>query len=294
MFGSTLRQDWLALIGFGACAIRSKRPMLGGFLLAYAGLIRAFPAVCVLMLPVPILWALFDQLRSRLKLDLRDILIGQLQPLRAVAGALLALIVLVGGSSAIFGFHDSWVNWIEKIKIHATGPSINSVGLRAAIMYEPDHIAQLVIRDDLAEPWEDWQRYQSAAFERRRPAFLMIDFLMLGLVLFAARKRPLEQVAMLGLLTIGFFFYPSNYYCHYIFLLPLAAAFHEGNRDAPEDRFFAWGVATMLGLCIAQAFTMTRDVGWSDVRYAVQSFELVIASLLFVIPLAWNRRSANG
>lgn len=249
----------MGLIGVGVGAIRSKRLRLGGFLLAYAGLIRAFPAVCVLMLPVPSLWAIFDKLRSRLKLDFRQILIGQLQPLRAVAGALLALIVLIGGSSAIFGFQDSWVNWIEKIKIYATGPSINSVGLRAAIMYEPDHIAQLVIRNDLAEPWEDWQRYQNAAFERRRPAFLMIDFPML--VLFAARQRPLEQVAILGLLTIAFLFYPSNYYCHYIFLLPLAAAFNQGNRDEPEDRFFASGVAAMLGFCIAQDFTMTMDVG---------------------------------
>jgi hypothetical protein len=294
MFGSTLRQDWLALIGFGACAIRTKRAMLGGFLLAYAGLIRAFPAVCVLMLPVPILWAIFDRLRSRLKLNLRDILIEQIEPLRAIAGAALALIVLVGGSSALFGFHGSWVSWAEKIKIHATGPSINSVALRAAVMYEPEHIAQQVIRNDLAEPWEDWQRYQNAAFERRRPAFLMINFLILGLVIFAARKRPLEQVAMLGLLTIAFLFYPSNYYCHYIFLLPLAAVFNQGNRDEPEDRFFAWGVATLLGLCIAQAFTMTMDVGWSDVRYAAQSFELVIASVCFAIPLAWRQRAPKA
>jgi hypothetical protein len=287
LVGSTLRQDWLVAMGLGACALKKKRPILGGVLLAYAGLIRAFPAVAAMMLPVPALWAAADFVRARRRAprgpELREIAKSQRASLRATAGAAAAVIVLVAVSSGMFGYQGAWGNWFKKIAVHATGPSVNNVGLRNVLMFEPSHIGRRVIRDDRPEPWEAWQQYQMAAFARRRPLFWLGNALMLGLVLLAARKRPLEQVALLGLLTVPFLFYPSNYYCHYIFLLPMAAA---GSDPAdPRDRPFALGVAALMGMCVAQYFSMAE--GWSDVRYTYQSFALLIGSLAFVLPLAW-------
>src|SRR5262249_259823 len=46
LVGSTLRQDWLVALGLGACALQQQRWFLGGMFVAYAGLIRAFPAAC--------------------------------------------------------------------------------------------------------------------------------------------------------------------------------------------------------------------------------------------------------
>jgi hypothetical protein len=161
---------------------------------------------------------------------------------------------------------------------------VNNVGLRNVLMFEPEHIGRNVIRDGRPEPWEAWQQYQTAAFARRRPLFWLGNLLMLGLVLLACRGRPLEQVALLGLLTVPFLFYPSNYYCHYIFLLPLAAASRDGND--PRDRAFALGVAALMAMCVAQYFSMAE--GWSDVRYTYQSIALLLGSLGFVLPLAWE------
>jgi hypothetical protein len=42
--GSTLRNDWMVLLGLGACALRAERPFVGGAALAGAAMIRAFPA----------------------------------------------------------------------------------------------------------------------------------------------------------------------------------------------------------------------------------------------------------
>jgi hypothetical protein len=288
LVGSTLRQDWLVAAGLGACALRRKRWLLGGALLAYSGLIRAFPAMAAMFLPVPVLWAVIDFLRTQRRLlrdaDVREIVARERPALLATAGAAAAVIVLVGLSSAMFGWSGAWGNWMKKIEIHATGPSVNNVGLRNVLMFEPSHIARRVIRDDRPEPWEDWQRYQVSAFARRKSIFYLVNLVFAGLALLACRKRPLEQVALLGLTTVPFIFYPSNYYCHFIFLLPMAAAFRDA--DDPRDKGFALGVAALLAICVAQYFALIET--WSDLRYTYQSFALLGGCLAFVLPLAWQ------
>ena len=288
LVGSTLRQDWLVAAGLGACALRKERWLLGGALLAYAGLIRAFPALAAMVLPVPILWAVVDFVRAKRRLprgpEVREIAARERPALRATAGAAAAVLVLVLATTALFGWQGSWGSWIKKIEIHATGPSVNNVGLRNVLMFEPSHIAKRVIRDDLPEPWSDWSRFQVEAFARRRVLFYLINAVVAALVLLAARKRPLEQVALLGLMMVPFIFYPSNYYCHFLFLLPMAAASRDGSD--PRDRAFSLGVASLLGICVAQYFSLAE--GWSDLRYTYQSFALLIGFFLFVLPLAWE------
>jgi hypothetical protein len=288
LVGSTLRQDWLVATGLGACAIRARRPLLGGVLIAYAGLIRAFPAVAAMVLPVPVLWAVVDFVRARRRLprgpELREIAGVQRQSLRATAGAALAVVVLILVTSAMFGWKGAWGNWFRKIEVHATGPSVNNVGLRNVLMFEPSHIGRNVIREGRPEPWEAWQQYEIAAFARRRPLFWLGNALMLGLVLLACRGRPLEQVALLGLLVVPFIFYPSNYYCHYVFLLPMAAAARDGSDE--HDKPFAIGVLALMAMCVAQGFSYFES--WSDVRFTYQSIALLLGSLVFVLPLAWE------
>jgi hypothetical protein len=239
-------------------------------------------------LPIPIVWAVIDFVRAQRRAprgpELRQILAGQRTALRAMAGAVGAVAILFIASSALFGLRGSWGNWAKKIEIHATGPSVNNVGLRNVLMFEPSHIGKRVIRDDRPEPWEDWQRYQVNAFARRRVLFYLLNLAFLALLMLAARGRPLEQVALLGLTAVPFLFYPSNYYCHFVFLLPMAAASRDG--DDPRDRTFALGVASLMGICVAQYFTMKE--GWSDLRYTYQSFALLIGFLLFGLPLAWE------
>jgi hypothetical protein len=285
LMGSTLRQDWLVAAGLGACALRAKRPFLGGFLLAYAGLIRAFPAVAALFVVVPILWYLIDRLRARRGLPgVAELRAHERPALRATAGAATAVIGLIVVTSLLFGLQGAWGNWLKKIEIHATGPSVNNVGLRNVLMFEPHHAAKAVLRAGYPEPWVDWQRHQTEAFARRRVLFYLGNALFLALALLACRGRPIEQTALLGLLTIPFLFYPSNYYCHYIFLLPLAAAARDGSD--PRDRTFALGTAALLGICVGQYFTLLET--WSDLRYTYQSIVLLVGSLLFVLPLAWG------
>ena len=286
LLGSTLRQDWLAALGLGIAALASGRAALGGALLAYGGLIRAFPALAAIFLLAPIAWALVER-RARLGT------VAAVEPsaVRAVVGAAIAIVLLLGASTVLFGAGEGWGTWLGKIRMHAVEPSVNNVGLRNVLAFSPEHVAERSLRPGRPEPWTEWQRRQRETLARRRPLFLALVVLAAALAILAARGRPPHHAAVIGLLLVPIIFYPSNYYCHFVFLLPLAAA-----PAGPRDRTFAWIVAVVAALCVAQWTTV--DERWSDVRYTKQSLALLAAIAAILVPLAaanlWRRTSPSS
>jgi hypothetical protein len=294
LMGSTLRQDWLVAVGLGACALKRGRHFLGGFLLAYGGLIRAFPALAALFLMVPVAWWLIDLVLARRAAGARAAaepsLVQSVRPslwkqqrgtLLAIGGAAACVIGLVLVTGAFFGFQDGWATWIKKIEMHAVGPSTNNVGLRNVLSWRPHETGEALVRSNMPEPWDVWQREQVSNFATLRPLFYLLNLTAFALVFLACRGRPLHQVSLLGLLLIPFLFYPSNYYCHFIFLLPMAVVDARPGED--RDRTVGWVLLVLCGMCVAQYFTLAE--GWSDMRYTYQSFVLLIGFALILIPL---------
>jgi hypothetical protein len=283
LMGSTLRQDWLVALGLGACAIKKERYALGGALMAYGGLIRAFPAMATFFFLVPMAWFAFDAWWSRRKLPTKaEWRAGQRPALRAFTAAAICVVVLVAATSAKFGFKGSWMAWKEKIEIHATGPSTNNVGLRNVLAFNPNLSAKALAEHRRPGPWDDWGTAQRMTFEARRPLFYAILLLATALGLLACRGRRLEEIALIGLLLIPFYFYPSNYYCHFVFLLPMAVVGPKLDRE----RSFAIVFIVLAGMCIGQYFTLAE--GWTDLRYTYQSFLLLIGFGIILAHLAWE------
>jgi hypothetical protein len=283
LMGSTLRQDWLVALGFGACAIKKQRYLLGGVLMAYGGLIRAFPAMATFFFMVPLAWFAFDYWWAKRKMPtLAEWREGQRPANRAFVGAAACVIGLVALTSLIFGFKDSWIAWKEKIEIHATGPSTNNVGLRNVLAFNPNLSAKALTQSHRAGPWNDWGTTQKMTFAARRPLFYAILLIATALALIACRGRRLEEVALIGLLLIPFYFYPSNYYCHFVFLLPMAVVRPRLDRD----KTFATVFIVLAAMCIGQAFTLNE--GWTDLRYTYQSFLLLIGFSYILAHLAWE------
>jgi hypothetical protein len=283
LMGSTLRQDWLVALGIGACALKKGRYVLGGVLMAYGGLIRAFPAMATFFLLVPLLWFAVDAWRARRKLPtVAEWRAGQRPALRAFAGAAACVIFFVGLTSILFGFRDSWIAWKEKIEIHATGPSTNNVGLRNVLAFSPDLSAKALTEHRRPGPMGDWGYTQQTTFAARRPVFWAILLVATALALLACRGRRLEESALIGLLLIPFYFYPSNYYCHFVFLLPMAVVRPREDRD----RTFARVFIVLAAMCIGQYFTLAE--GWTDLRYTYQSFLLLIGFTFILFDLAWE------
>jgi len=281
--GSTLRQDWLVALGLGVCAIKRKRPGLGGALIAYSGLIRAFPAMAVFFFIVPPAWFALDHVLSKKRLpSVAELRASQRPALRAVFGAGVCVASVVALTSVMFGFGGSWMAWQEKIGHHASDPSTNNVGLRNVLSFDPDFSAERLIAKVQSAPDAEWVRTQRATFAARSPLFYGILLIVTALALLACRGRSVEQAAVMGLLLIPFVFYPSNYYCHFVFLLPLAVA---GSRDE-RDPIFAWVFVVLAALCVAQVFTLRET--WVDLRYTYQSFLLLIAFVAIMARLAWQ------
>lgn len=290
LMGSTLRQDWLVALGLGACALQQRRPFLGGFLLAYAGLIRAFPALAALFLLVPVLLFFASEVAHRRRpWNLRALAAAQGQALRAIAGAAVAVVGLVLLTSGVFGFDAAWKGWFTKIEMHAVGPSTNNVGLRNLLSYRPADTTRLLARQQVADVWGEWDRRQVRNFQELWPLFYGINALALGLLILGVARRPLHQVTLLGLLLVPFFFYPSNYYCHFVFLLPMAVA--AGTRDGPageaqeeRDRLFGLVVVVLAGMSVGQYFSLRA--GGADERYTLQSALLLAGFASILLALA--------
>jgi hypothetical protein len=133
-----------------------------------------------------------------------------------------------------------------------------------------------------AGPWGDWGNAQRMTFAARRPLFYAILLIATALGLLACRGRGLAESALIGLLLIPFYFYPSNYYCHFVFLLPMAVV---GPR-LDRERTFATVFIVLAAMCIGQYFTLAE--GWTDLRYTYQSFILLIGFGIILAYLAWE------
>lgn len=233
--GATLRHDWMAYLAFGACALRRERWTLAGFFLAMATLIRAFPALSLIALGIPAFWQVAESLWIERKLPKLSALIEQQRwALRVALAAAVTAVVAVVASSAILG-HDAWPLWWSKVSHLTADPHANHISLRS-----------LIAGSDFD---------QHSVLRSRMPVFIVACAVYLGLIAIGARGRRPEQIAMLGMITLPIFFDPSNYYIHFMWLLPMILI--EQPRDAERSIHGndAWAWISLLLMCGAQYWT---------------------------------------
>ncbi|HVR62294.1 MAG TPA: discoidin domain-containing protein [Polyangia bacterium] len=294
VMGSTLRQDWMCGMALAACAFKRRRYALGGGLVAYAGLIRAFPALAAFMMCAPGIWWVIETVRGEKKLPGWAALREALRPtLKAIAGGVGTMVALVALSSAMFGLSASWGTWLTKIRLHAEKPNTNHVGLRNVLAFDPNRIGQRVVDNRQVESWATWQREQLERFESRKPVFYVGVLAFTALAFAACRRRRLDQAALAGLMLIPIFFYPANYYCHFVWLLPLIGTRDRQPREEPVgDWLFAYVSAVLLAMTVAQYPTLFT--GWSDVVYTWQSVILLVGFAAILGGLAWDAWRGRG
>ena len=225
--GSTLRNDWMAALGLGVCALKVRRWYLGGALLAYAGMIRAFPGIAVMGLAVPPLWWLYDR---RKKPRLRDFARTHEGALRAIGAAAITVLVLVTLSSVVLG-PSAWVGWAKKAAVLTSGYHVNHVSYHSIISTD----------------YETWEMMDGWTHSFPRIALYGLGIVGFGvLTVRAARNRAPHHAALTALFLIPVAFYAANYYYHYVFLLPLLAI-----ADGAERRDARlW--ALLMGMCAAE------------------------------------------
>jgi hypothetical protein len=199
--GSFLRHDWLAYLGLGACALKRQRHALGGVLLASSAMIRAFPAVALVGAMLPMLWWIGEQWYVRRRPpSIREILAEQRAAVRIALGGFGAVLVLFLFSAAVLPV-SAWGHWLVKVGQLSSDPHPSCLSLISLVA--------------------GWEFNQVRILRDRLPVFIAGLAFFIGLVVMAARGKRPEQTAVLGLMLIPVVFYPSSYYIHFVFLLPL-------------------------------------------------------------------------
>ena len=246
--GSTLRNDWMVLLGLGVCALASRRWFLAGLLLGWGAMIRAFPVLALVFLAAPIAWRLLAAVRTR-RADSDDdaSALLQLLPLVKVGAGVFVVVVVLGGLSASrFGIERSWGAWSQKISMHANKPNVNHIGIIASVSYEPDNLWHN-LRARGEDP-EQWGPLTAQTMKDRRWITIagMLFYTLLGIV--ACRRLRLSDAAVIGTLMIPIYFYPANYYLHILFIWPLLLA-----AGAGLDRSRDWSLIAPLFLASAHS-----------------------------------------
>ena len=246
--GATLRHDWMAALGFGACALRRRWWVLGGALLAWAALIRAFPVLALVAVAFPALQRWRDE-RRRLGAwpGLSSLRVAERPTLRVFAGAALCVAAAWLGSSLLLGF-GAWPAWLRKVMLLEGGMHVNHLGLRSLFGLDP------------AKTWAAARQLgpEAPLALAQLGGYGLTLLAYLGVAFVAARRMRPERAALLGLALIPIVFYPANYYVHCLFLLALLA--REGRAEASGfgERSLrgraVWVV--LLAMCVAEYATV--------------------------------------
>jgi hypothetical protein len=237
--GATLRHDWLMYIGLGACALKRERWALGGFFLALSTLIRAFPAITLVTAVFPALWWLGEQRRAQGRWpNLAEIRSAQRPLIRVLGSALVTAVVLVAITTARWS-PSAWTDWLAKVAQLSADAHGNSIALRGLIA--------------------GWQAGHGQLLQARWPLLAAGMLLFTGMVLLYCRQKPLERASIAGLILVPVVFYAANYYLHIVCFLPLLAVERRLKRHeaaAPVSAADAWAWLILLGLCVAQYWTV--------------------------------------
>jgi hypothetical protein len=201
--GAFLRYDWLFWTVGAVCMLRQRRPALAGFAMAYASLLRIFPACLFAGLALKALGEAAVQRRIEPVLRLR----------RVASGAVVAVILLVAGSVTLTGRSDAWREFNDNTRRFLTTEARNFIGLSAVASYRPSMREELAWDPLKADPFADWEASQAEAQRQARPGLLVASLAFAALVAAAARQREDWVAAILGMglapiaLKLGHYYY---------------------------------------------------------------------------------------
>ena len=286
--GSTLRSDWMVLIGLGVCALRSRRLVLAGMLLGWAAMIRAFPALALAFLAAPIGWRLFDAMRAPATDGEAKRPWVELGPLLKVGAGVFVVVVALGAmSTATFGWEQSWGAWSQKMSIHANRPNVNHLGLTALASFDTDNLwSNLRKRGEDPELWGP----RTAETMRDRRWLIIAGMLFYtALAIVACRRLRLADAAVIGTMMIPIYFYPSNYYLHVLFIWPLMLAGWPGGQ---RDKQWSVVAATVLLACAIMWFGWLIPGNYGQFLFC-SGVLLVTIVVLLSIPVKGDRNPAR-
>jgi hypothetical protein len=280
--GAFLRWDWIFYFVGGVCLVRKEKPMLGGFFLGYAALLRVFPGFCVvgplLVVAQQLMgtpsndrpwWKPQPAANARelfMRVDRRWLrFFGGL----AIAGAVLIPISLVKSNGIA-----SYVDFYKNSQKHNKTPLTNYMGLKTVMIYRPWEAGSKLKNDKLQDPWGHWKEVKFETGKKTAPLLHLAQLAFLVLLWRALRGvKPWVALSM-GTMFMAIIFELTCYYYSFVFVVALL--YEE------KEEIGAW----LLG---AMALTGFFDWGplrgmshWLDEQYTAMS-AVIVAAFVWIL-----------
>lgn len=195
--GAFLRLDWVTMIVIGISMIKLGRYKTAGALMAYAAMARIFPIVFVFGLGVKMIYKLW----FTKKIEKEYIFF--------FASFLAISFILVTSSITTENAIDLWQEFLTKVTLHNSDLSPMRIGFKQ--IYLGMHSRDI--------PWGQFESEKVAFFEKTQYFWWAIQFGIITITGFAARKlEDYETVAVCY--AIAFFMFSPTFYYQIMMTIP--------------------------------------------------------------------------
>jgi hypothetical protein len=320
--GAYLRWDWLFHMTAGVCLAKKGRYVLGGFLMAYAGLLRVFP-MFLLVGPVFVLIQQILDYRKHHKSapegskPLPQYLGGLIRSLdrghrNVVLGGVLAIATLVPISIVVGGGPGCYKAFVQNSKKHTSTALTNYMGWRTVATFKFDEASYVLRTDRLEDPWKDWKDARLRTYHQRK-WFYVVGVLGFAALLYGAvRKRtPWEAAALSGILIAAI---PELTCYYYSFLIVMALLWSRraeagmallaitagtGFADMaptqylPSQGLFWSRINHLMPTWLAEQYTLMSAITLAGLVYILYEFGFSQRATLAPVPV-WETEPASG
>jgi hypothetical protein len=260
--GAYLRQDWFFWALAGLAFLKKGRFALGGASIAMSTLLRVFPGGFAVAIVLRILWVLVRERR----LDPAAV--------RIVAGAAIAIAVLLPASSMVAGSAKAWPEFVRNTAKHANSPLTNYMGLKTVLSFRWESRQKVAYDPSDVDPFRHFREARHKAFSGvlGRPLHFVLVAGYLGLLLWGLRRE--QEWWVWAAFGFGVIAMAAELTCYYYSFLTAAALLW-----TKREEIGIWLLALASFGHVITAFTY-----FYDMRYLGHS----LAVLAFVVWAAWT------
>jgi hypothetical protein len=286
--GSVMRFTWFVAVVLGILALKQRRWMLAGGLLAFATCDRIFPLAFAAAAMIPI------ALRARHSPEHRAIL------RRFGLGFGAVVVVLVTASLVMFG-PSAWRMFFMRIGRHDDIYHVMHLGLKKVLTFRSWVPFKSFHGHDGNVRYREWNLALRATWASMRPLVIPLQALVAAATAWAASRRRPHEAALLGGVVFMFTFnLPANYYYCILALIPALALRAAATATTPARRWRDFAVFVAFAMFWMFTFLAPHLPG-DDITFTHRTSVALFAFLLSWLglwsdlgPANWRAWRAGG